>query len=180
MLYPCCTHGQATAIAATPSKRKRKVQWYYYHLHGSHWMIHYSLQHPSFITILIAHDIITNGHTLSLVYQVIYTNMTPSYKAIHSITILYVYAWNNSVVNILGGIDGHRHDNKFNKGVDIIQHIILLLLFRCMYQHNHIQQSTTTEEGEGKCQRTTQTEKRRRWRQQRQPTATKETTALNE
>ena len=39
--------------------------------------------------------------------------MPPSYKTINSITLLYVYAWNNSVVNILVGTDehGHRRDN---------------------------------------------------------------------
>ena len=59
---------------------------------------------------------------LSSVYQIIRINMTPSYKTINSITQLYVYAWNNSVVNILGGTDGLRHgrDNEFNKEVDII------------------------------------------------------------
>ena len=58
--------------------------------------------------------------TLSSVYQVINTNMIPSYRTINRITQLIIYAWNNSVVIILGGTDGHGSDNEFNKEVDII------------------------------------------------------------
>jgi len=49
--------------------------------------------------------------TLSSVYQVIRTNMIPSYRTINRITQLIVYAGNNSVVVILVGTDGHGHDN---------------------------------------------------------------------
>ena len=56
---------------------------------------------------------------------VVRTNTTPLYyRTIVSITQIYVHAWNNNVVNILGGTDGHGHghDNKFNKEIDIIIH----------------------------------------------------------
>ena len=49
--------------------------------------------------------------TLPSVYQVIRTNMIPSYRTINRITQLIVYAGNNSVVVILVGTDGHGHDN---------------------------------------------------------------------
>ena len=42
-------NGEATATAAAPFERKRKVLWYYYHSYGSHWTIHYSL-HPTYNT----------------------------------------------------------------------------------------------------------------------------------
>jgi len=56
--------------------------------------------------------------TLSSVYEVIRTNMTPSYEHQQYHPIVRIYSWNNSVVIILGGRDGHGHDNKFNKEVD--------------------------------------------------------------
>ena len=55
---------------------------------------------------------------------------------------------------MLGGTNGHGHDNKFNTQVDIIdQHTNPLLSFRRTHQHNHIQQSTTAEEQEEERQR---------------------------
>merc|ERR1712238_350083 len=57
-------------------------------------------------------------------------NMTPSYdRIINSITQLYVYTWNISVVNILGGTDGHGHgrDNELKKEVDMPTSIIVSL-----------------------------------------------------
>ena len=47
----------------------------------------------------------------STAYQVIRTNMIPSYRTINRITQLIVYSWNNSVVIILVRIDGHGHAN---------------------------------------------------------------------
>ena len=64
------------------------------------------------------------------VYEVIHTNMTPSYyRIINSITQSYVYTWNISVVNILGETDGHGHerDNEFKKKVDMPTIIIVSL-----------------------------------------------------
>ena len=69
------------------------------------------------ILILHHHEVVTLS---SSVYEVIHTNMRPSYyRTINSITHQYVYTQNNSGVIILGGTDGHRHrhDNKFNKEV---------------------------------------------------------------
>ena len=72
--------------------------------------------HPTYNTESII--IITNSrHEQSLhcytlnVYQVIPTNMTPTYRTINSITQSYIHAW------IVWGTDGHghRHDNKFTK-----------------------------------------------------------------
>ena len=104
-------------------REKRKVQWYYYHSYGSHWTIHYSL-HPAYNT---DSDTTSSSSrmvvTLSSLYQVIHTNMTQLYhRTIYSITRGYVYAWNNSGVNILGETDEHGHDKKFNKQIDIIIH----------------------------------------------------------
>jgi len=62
-------------------------------------------------TVLIATSSSQMVVTLSSMYQVIPTNMPPSYKPINIITQLYVYAWNNSVVIILVGTDGHGHEN---------------------------------------------------------------------
>ena len=66
--------------------------------------------------------------TLSSVYQVFCTNMIPSYRTINGITQLIVYAWNNSVGNVLGETVGHGHDNKFS--IDIIQHISIHYYYR--------------------------------------------------
>jgi len=117
-------------------RKKRNVQWHYYHLYGSRRTIHY-LSHRTRHTILIVTSSRMVGR-LSSVYQVIPANTTPSYTTINVITQLYVYVQNNSVVIILGGTDGHGHDNKFNKYVDIIQHTNPLLSFCRTYQHNHI------------------------------------------
>ena len=54
-------------------------------------------------------------------------NTAPSFQTINNITQLYIYAWNISVVNILGGTDGHGHDNKFKKEGDMPTIIIVSL-----------------------------------------------------
>merc|ERR1712238_447863 len=44
--------------------------------------------------------------------------MTSSYKTINSITQLHVYTASPNCTYIIGIIDGHGHDNKFNKEAD--------------------------------------------------------------
>ena len=70
-------------------------------LYGSHQTTRY--------TILKATSSARIVVTLPSVYQVIPTNMTPSYRTINSITQSYVHAW------IVGGTDGHGHNNIFTK-----------------------------------------------------------------
>lgn len=65
-----------------PSRDKRKVYKYYCHSYGSYQTIYYSL-HPTRTTSMFV--------TLSSIYPVICTNLTPSYKIVNSITQLYVY-----------------------------------------------------------------------------------------
>ena len=54
-------------------------------------------------------------------------NTAPSFQTINNIIQLYVYAWNISVVNILGGTDGHKRDNEFKKEVGMPTIIIVSL-----------------------------------------------------
>ena len=139
--YPTRYYTQAVSmerqqLQQQQSREKRKMLWYYYHSYGSHWTIHYS----SHLTYTIL-KVTSHHHEWSLQFHPCtksHTNMSPSYKTINSITILYVYAWNTSVVTILVGTDEHGHDNKFNKEVDIIQHINAIWSFRRTHQHNHI------------------------------------------
>ena len=124
ILYTCRAHRYALFITAVERERGEEedalVLWQeedvvvLYYSYGSHWMIH--IIHRTWNIILIATSSPHFFVTLSSVYQVIRTNMTPSYRTINSITQLYVYAWNNSVaIVILGRKDGHGHGNKFNK-----------------------------------------------------------------
>ena len=134
-------------------KRKRKSQRYY-HSYRSHRTIYISLYLAWTILIATSSRIAV---TPSSVNQFIRSNMTPSYKTINSITRMYVYAWNNSVVNILGGKMGTDTDMTTNSTgrltSSFTQHTHPLWSFRRTYQHNNIQQSTTAEEGEGERQR---------------------------
>jgi len=56
-------------------------------------------------------------------------NTAPSSQTINSLTQLYVYTWNISVVNILNKTDGHGHghDNEFKKEIDMPTIIIVSL-----------------------------------------------------
>ena len=59
-------------------------------------------------------------------YTVIPINMIPSYKTINSITLLYVYSWNNSVVNILVGKLTIKQDYLQQELLIIIDHSLSL------------------------------------------------------
>ena len=99
-------------IGTSNNTIKTNIWWYYYHSDGSHWTIHYSF-HPAYNT---DSDTISSSSSSSSssrmvasllsMYQVIHTNITSLYyRTIKSITQMYIYAWNNSLVNILGGTD---------------------------------------------------------------------------
>ena len=127
--YKCCTHGKATAtVTASTEREEEGTVWYYYYSYVSHWTIHYS-SHPTHY----------NDSDMTSVYQVIQvisTNMIPSCRTINRITQLIVYAWNNSVVIIHVGMNGHGHYN-----IHIISSIPIpnpFLSFHCKYQHHHL------------------------------------------
>jgi len=69
-------------------------------------------------------------------------------------TYKYVTAYDESVVIILVGKDGHRHDNKFNKKADIIEHHYYRHTNPLLstYQPYHTEQSTAAEGEEGEKQ----------------------------
>mmetsp|Transcript_18423 Transcript_18423/g.20287 ORF Transcript_18423/g.20287 Transcript_18423/m.20287 type:complete len:95 (+) Transcript_18423:87-371(+) len=80
------------------------------------------MMHPTYNTDSTSSRMIV---TLSSVYQVITTNMTPSYKTINSITQFYIYAWSNSVVIVLGKMDGHNNHQStllLLRGMSILYH----------------------------------------------------------
>ena len=115
--YTCCTYCKATATATSSTKReKRKVQCYCSYSYGSHWTIHYS-SHPT-------HYTDSDMTSVYQVIQVIRTNMIPSYRTINRITQLIVYGWNDSVVIIHVGTNGHGHYN-----IHIISSITIPIFF---------------------------------------------------
>ena len=110
MLYTSGTHGEATATAAAAAAFKREEEDVVVLLP----FVWFQSDDTSFIApnmYKIDSDMGLSPQmvvTMLSVYQVIRTNVTPSYTTINSITKLYVYAWNNSVVIIIfGRKNGH-------------------------------------------------------------------------
>ena len=116
-----------------PLREKRKMNWYYCHLYGSHRTLRYSL-----------HPIAAWHHQeWSLHYHLCTNSSVPPrhhHRNISSIPRLYIYTWNNSVVIILGGTDTDMIINSTRRLTIHHHHPTCqpLLSFCCTYQHNHI------------------------------------------